>query len=443
MTETLDPMAATEVDQKQLAEQLLAQAKEQGVELMGPNGLLNQLTKNVLETALDAEMTEHLGYEKHDSGGRGSGNSRNGTRAKTVLTEIGPVEIDVPRDTDSSFAPQIVKKRQRRLTGIDEIVLSLTAKGLTTGEVSAHFQDIYGATVSKDTISRITDKVVGEMTEWQNRPLDRVYPVIFIDAIHVKVRDGQVTNRPIYVAIGVTVGGERDILGLWAGDGGEGAKFWLSVLTEIKNRGVADVCIVVCDGLKGLPDAINTVWELAVVQTCIIHLIRNTFRFASRQYWDEMARDLKPVYTAPSESAARERFGEFAGKWGVRYPAIVRMWENAWTEFVPFLDYDVEIRRVICSTNAIESVNARYRRAIKARGHFPTEQAALKCLYLATRALDPTGKGKARWAMRWKPALNAFAITFEGRITQGPGIVRVCSGQGQCDGVIGMPGVVA
>ena len=416
MTETLDPMA-DEVDQKQLAEQLLAQAKEQGVELMGPNGLLNQLTKNVLETALDAEMTEHLGYERHDAAGRGSGNSRNGTRSKTVLTEIGPVEIDVPRDLDSSFAPQIVKKRQRRLTGIDEIVLSLTAKGLTTGEVSAHFQDIYGATVSKDTISRITDKVVGEMTEWQNRPLERVYPVIFIDAVHVKVRDGQVTNRPMYVAIGVTVNGERDILGIWAGEGGEGAKFWLAVLTETKNRGVADVCIVVCDGLKGLPEAINTVWELAVVQTCIIHLIRNTFRFASRKYWDEMARDLKPVYTAPSESAAKERFTEFAGKWGGQYPAIVKMWDNAWSEFVPFLDYDVEIRRVICSTNAIESVNARYRRAVRARGHFPTEQAALKCLYLATRALDPTGKGKARWAMRWKPALNAFAITFEGRIT--------------------------
>ena len=417
MTETLDPMAETEVDQKQLAEQLLAQAKEQGVELMGPNGLLNQLTKNVLETALDAEMTEHLGYEKHDAAGRGSGNSRNGTRSKTVLTEIGPVEIEVPRDVDSSFDPQIVKKRQRRLTGIDEIVLSLTAKGLTTGEISAHFQDIYGASVSKDTISRITDKVVGEMTEWQNRPLDRVYPVMFIDAVHVKVRDGQVTNRPMYVAIGVTVNGERDILGIWAGEGGEGAKFWLSVLTEIKNRGVADVCIVVCDGLKGLPEAINTVWELAVVQTCIIHLIRNTFRFASRKYWDAMARDLKPVYTAPSEFAARERFAEFTQKWGQQYPAIIKMWDNAWSEFVPFLDYDVEIRRVICSTNAIESVNARYRRAVRARGHFPTEQAALKCLYLATRALDPTGKGKARWAMRWKPALNAFAITFNGRIT--------------------------
>lgn len=333
-----------------------------------------------------------------------------------MLTEIGPVDIDVPRDVNSSFDPQIVKKRQRRLTGIDEIVLSLTAKGLTTGEIAAHFADIYGATVSKDTISRITDKVVAEMAEWCNRPLEPVYPVVFIDAINVKIRDGQVTNRPVYVAIGVTCGGERDILGLWAGDGGEGAKFWLAVLTEIKNRGTGDVCIVVCDGLKGLPDAITTVWDRAIVQTCVIHLLRNTFRYASRKYWDQIAKEIRPVYTAPTEAAAKERFVEFTATWGAQYPAIIRLWENAWSEFVPFLDYDVEIRRVICSTNAIESLNARYRRAIRARGHFPTEQAAMKCLYLATRSLDPTGRGKARWAMRWKPALNAFAITFEGRI---------------------------
>jgi transposase-like protein len=416
MSETLESVVDA-VDQKKLAEQLLAQAKEQGVELLGPDGLLNQLTKNVLETALEAEMTEHVGYEKHDPDGRGTGNSRNGTRSKTVLTEIGPVEIAVPRDTDSSFEPQIVKKRQRRLTGIDEIVLSLTAKGLTTGEVAAHFADIYGASVSKDTISKITDKVVAEMTEWCNRPLERVYPVVFIDAVHVKIRDGQVANRPIYVVIGVTCAGERDILGLWAGDGGEGAKYWLQVLTELKNRGVADVCIAVCDGLKGLPEAINTVWERTIVQTCVIHLLRNSFRYASRRYWDQMSKDLRPVYTAPTEAAAKERFAEFTAKWGGQYPAIVRLWENSWTEFTPFLDYDVEIRRVICSTNAIESLNARYRRAVRARGHFPSEQAALKCLYLVTRSLDPTGRGKKRWAMRWKPALNAFAITFEGRIT--------------------------
>jgi transposase-like protein len=270
--------------------------------------------------------------------------------------------------------------------------------------------------VSKETVSKITDKVVEEMILWSNRPLDPVYPVIFIDAIVVKVRDGQVRNKPIYVVIGVTVHGERDILGLWAGDGGEGAKFWLQVLTELKNRGVQDVCIAVCDGLKALPDAITTVWELAVVQACIIHLIRNTFRFASRKYWDQIAHDLRPVYTAASEAEALARFEEFEEKWGKPYPAISRLWRNAWSEFVPFLDYDVEIRKIICSTNAIESLNARYRRAVRARGHFPSDQAALKCLYLVTRSLDPTGKGKTRWATRWKPALNAFAITFEGRI---------------------------
>lgn len=414
--EMIGSMTTDIVDQKQLAEQLLAQAEEQNIELVGPGGLLNQLTKNVLETALDAEMSEHLGYEKHDPDGRNSGNSRNGTRSKTVLTEIGPVEIEVPRDTESTFEPQVVKKRQRRLTGVDEIVLSLTARGLTTGEIAAHFQEVYGARVSKDTVSRITEKVTGEMAEWLNRPLDEVYPVIFVDALVVKVRDGQVMNKPVYVVIGVSVNGERDILGLWAGDGGEGAKFWLSVFTEIKNRGVKDVCIAVCDGLKGLPEAITTTWELATVQACVIHLIRNTFRFASRHYWQEMSRDLKPVYTAPSETVAKERFMEFDAKWGKQYPAISKLWENAWSEFIPFLDYDVEIRRVICSTNAIESINARYRRAVRARGHFPNDTAALKCLYLVTRSLDPTGRGRARWATRWKPALNAFAITFQGRI---------------------------
>ena len=415
MTETIEPVP-DRIDQQQLAQQLVDAARAEGVELVGPGGVLSGLTKTVLETALEAEMTEHLGYDHHDPAGRDSGNSRNGTRSKTVLTEIGPVEIDVPRDRDASFAPQIVRKRQRRLDGIDEIVLSLTARGLTTGEVAAHFAEVYGATVSKDTISRITDKVIEEMTEWQNRPLDPIYPVIFVDAIHVKVRDGHVTNRPFYVVIGVTVDGRRDILGIWAGDGGEGAKFWLAVLTEIKNRGTADVCIAVCDGLTGLGEAITTVWARTVVQTCILHLIRNSFRYASRKYWDQIAKDLRPIYTAPTEAAAAARFDEFTAAWGDQYPAIIAMWRHAWSEFVPFLDYDVEIRKVICSTNAIESINARYRRAVRARGHFPTEQAALKCLYLVTRALDPTGKGRARWAMRWKPALNAFAITFEGRI---------------------------
>jgi transposase-like protein len=284
-----------------------------------------------------------------------------------VLTEVGPVQIEVPRDRDGSFDPVIVRKRARRLDGIDAIVLSLTARGLTTGEVAAHFADVYGAKVSKDTISRITDKVVDEMSEWASRPLDRIYPVLFIDAIVVKVRDGQVTNRPVYVAIGVTVNGERDILGLWAGDGSEGAKFWLAVLTEVKNRGVEDVCIVVCDGLKGLPDSITTTWPRATVQTCLLHLIRNTFRYASRRDWDALSKQLRPIYTAPTATAASERFDEFTAAWGTQYPAIERLWRSGWAEFIPFLDYDVEIRRVICSTNAIESLNARYRRAVRAR----------------------------------------------------------------------------
>jgi putative transposase len=415
MTEMIEPMPDA-IDQEQLARDLVEQARADGVDLIGPGGLLTGLTKTVLETALEAEMSGHLGYDRHDRAGRDGGNSRNGTRAKTVLTEIGPVEIEVPRDRDGSFEPLVVRKRQRRLDGIDQIVLSLTARGLTTGEISAHFEEVYGAKVSKDTISKITDKVIEEMAEWRNRPLDRVYPVLFVDALMVKVRDGQVTNRPVYVVIGVTVNGERDILGLWAGDGGEGAKFWLSVLTEIKNRGVADVCIVVCDGLKGLPDSIATTWSYAQVQACILHLIRNTFRYASRRDWDELSRDLRPVYTAATAEMAAARLDELAAKWGGQYPAITALWRNAWTEFIPFLDYDVEIRKIICSTNAIESLNARYRRAVRARGHFPTEQAALKCLYLVTRSLDPTGRGRARWAMRWKPALNAFAITFEGRL---------------------------
>lgn len=421
MTETIESVTTTDAvldedAQRELAAQMVEQARAAGIDLVGPGGLLTGLTKQVLEAALEEELSEHLGYDKHDPSGRNKENSRNGTRAKTVLTEVGPVEIEVPRDRDGTFDPVIVKKRQRRLEGVDQIVLSLTARGLTTGEVAAHLADVYGASVSKDTISRITDKVTGEMADWATRPLDRVYPVLFIDAIVVKVRDGQVTNRPFYVVIGVTTAGERDILGIWAGDGGEGAKYWLAVLTEIKNRGVQDVCIVVCDGLKGLPESITTTWELAQVQTCVIHLIRNTFRYAARQDWDAMAKDLRPVYTAVNAEQAEARMDDFAERWGGKYPAAVKLWRSAWGEFIPFLDYEVEIRKVICTTNAIESLNARYRRAVRARGHFPNEAAALKCLYLVTRSLDPTGRGRARWVIRWKAALNAFAITFDGRI---------------------------
>jgi transposase-like protein len=418
-TEDLNTLAGLDGLDDQLIGQLVDRARAGGLQLTGEGGVLQQLTKRLLESALDGEITDHLGYDKHDPAGRDSGNSRNGTRAKTVLTDVGPVQISVPRDRDGSFEPKIVAKRQKRLTGVDEMVISLSAKGLTTGEISAHLAEVYGADVSRQTISTITDKVMEGMAEWQNRPLDPVYPVIFIDAIHVKIRDGKVANRPIYVALAVTCEGRRDILGLWAGDGGEGAKHWLHVLTELKNRGVNDVLMVVCDGLTGLPDAIGTVWPAAITQTCIVHLLRNSFRYAGRQHWDAIAKALKPVYTAATESAAMERFLEFAEVWGARYPAIVRLWENAWAEFVPFLAFDTEIRRVICSTNAIESVNARIRRAVKARGHFPNEQAALKCVYLAVMSLDPTGTGRKRWMMRWKPALNAFEIAFDGRLAAG------------------------
>lgn len=411
-----EPVGAATSDE-QLIAMLVDRARREGMQLTGAGGLLQQLTKRVLESALEGEITDHLGYDKHDAAGRNSGNSRNGTRAKTVLTDVGPVEVKVPRDVEGSFEPQIVRKRQRRLTGVDEMVLSLSAKGLTHGEISAHLAEIYGAEVSKQTISTITDQVMEGMAEWQNRPLDRVYPVLFVDAINVKIRDGKVANRPVYVVMAVTVEGTRDILGIWAGDGGEGAKYWLQVFTELKNRGLDDVLMLVCDGLKGLPDAVETVWPRTIVQTCIVHLLRNSFRYASRADWDKIAKALKPVYTASSESAAAERFSEFQDAWGKKYPAIIRLWESAWAEFVPFLSFDVEIRTVICSTNAIESVNARIRKAVRARGHFPTEAAALKCVYMALMSLDPTGKGRKRWTMRWKAPLNAFQIAFEGRLT--------------------------
>ncbi len=407
---------ASKIASEELAAELMARAEADGVSLVGPGGLLTGLTRRVLEVALEGEMTEHVGYEAHDRAGHHSGNSRNGTRTKTVITDIGPVQIDVPRDRAATFEPVIVPKRKRRLGGVDQMVLSLSAKGLTHGEISAHLEEIYGAKVSKETVSRITDGALETMIEWQNRPLDPVYPVVFIDAVQVKIRAGQVANRPIYVAIGVTVEGERDILGLWVGDGGEGAKFWAHVLTEIKNRGTQDVCIVVCDGLTGLPDAVASVWPRAIVQACVVHLIRASFRYASRRDWPELAKDLKPIYTAATEAAALERLAEFAGRWETKYPAIVKVWESSWAEFVPFLSFAPDVRQVIYTTNAIESVNARIRKAVKARGHFPNEQAALKCVYLAVMSLDPTGRGRQRWSNRWKGALNAFTIAFPDRI---------------------------
>lgn len=334
MTPTKKPDAEKRNAEREAALTFVRMAKEKGLDLTGPDGLLKQFTKSVLETALDEEMTEHLGRAKHKKSKDGrAANTRNGTTAKTVVTDsVGPVGIEVPRDRDGSFEPVVVRKRQRRLPGVGEVVLSLYARGLTTGEISAHFQEIYGADVSRETVSRITERVVAEKDEWCSRPLDRVYAAVFIDATVVKVRDGQVANRAFYVAVGVDLEGDRDVLGIW---------------------------------------------------------------------------------TSPAAAAAVR--DAMLDKWEARYPAIRRLWMDAWERFIPFLDYDVEIRRVICTTNAIESLNARFKRSIRARGHFPDEQAALKCMYLTVRSLDPTGKGRIRWSARRKPALNAFAITFADR----------------------------
>ena len=287
---------------EELADQLLGKAQDQGVELLGPDGLLSQVTKAVLERALAEEMTGHLGYEKHDPAGRGSGNSRNGTTGKTVLTDVGAVDLAVPRDRDGSFDPKIVRKGQTRLDGFNERIIALYARGMTTRDIRAHLREIYGVEVSADLISRVTDAVVEELAEWQARPLDAVYPVVFIDALMVKIRDGVVTNRAVYLAIGIDCDGHKQVLGLWVGPTtGESAKFWMSVLAELKSRGVADVCIVCCDGLTGLPDAIGAVWPQATVQLCVVHLIRASLRYASRKYWVPLTRDLRPVYTAVDE----------------------------------------------------------------------------------------------------------------------------------------------
>jgi putative transposase len=418
LDKTIKKVASPAEAERAAIRELVVAARARGEDLTGPDGLLKTLTKTVLETALEEEISEHLGYDKHAVEGRNGANSRNGRRTKTVLTDaVGPVEIEVPRDRDGTFAPVVVAKRQRRLSDVDTVVLSLYAKGLTTGEISAHFAEIYGASVSKDTVSRITDAVLEDMQTWSSRPLQPLYAAVFVDAIYVKVRDGQVGNRPFYAAIGVDLQGRRDVLGLWAGAGaGESAKFWLAVLTELKNRGLVDVFFIVCDGLKGLPDSANAVFPLATVQSCVIHLIRGTFRYASKRYWEALAKDLRPIYTAATAEAAWAAFETLEDNWGALYPAIPRLWRASWEVFTPFLAYDVEIRRVLCSTNAIESLNARYRRAVTAKGHFPTEQAALKTLYLVTRSLDPKGTGQARWITRWKPALNAFAITYADRM---------------------------
>jgi putative transposase len=414
LAELLDEQAIA-----QLATRARQQAAEGGLKLLGSDGLLQALTKQIIEAALEAELDEHLRTDRADAQGPAPGakrNERNGRRPKSVATEVGPVEVIVPRDRAGSFEPRVVRKSSRRTSGIDEMVVSLVGKGLTTGEVAAHLKEVFGVQTSKETVSAITDRVLEGMHEWRHRPLDAVYPVLIIDAVHVKIRDGAVANRAVYVAIAVTVHGTREILGIWAGDGGEGAKTWAATLTEIRNRGVKDCCIVLCDGLGGLPEAVNRVWPRAIVQRCLIHLQRNSFTYASKRDWPALSRDLKPVLTAVDAADAEARFLEFAEAWEPKYPAIVKLWTQAWPEVVPYMAFDREIRYLLTSTNAVESLNARLRRAVKASGHFPTELAALKRLYLAILSLDPSGKAPQRWSNRWKPVLNAFEMAFDGRL---------------------------
>ena len=416
-TSTVDPPAVTEESDRELAERLVERARNEGLELTGPNGLLTGLTRRVVETALETEMTDHLGYEPGDQAGRGSGNSRNGRTTKKVHTEVGQVEIGVPRDRNGTFEPQLIPKHARRLEGFNEAIVSLYARGMTTGDIQGHLRQLYGAEVSRELISKVTDSVVEEMVEWQSRPLDAVYPVLLIDAIFIKIRDGSVANRPIYVVMGINLEGQRDVLGMWVGPtGGEGAKQWLAMLTELKNRGVADACIVCCDGLKGLPDAIVATWPQATVQTCVVHLVRNSLRFASKADWAQVTRDMKAMYTAPTVEAAETQLAEFTERWATKYPAMVGVWERAWPEFVPFLAFPVEIRKVIYTTNAIESLNARFRRATRRRGHFPNEQAALKVLYLTVREHVPNRTNAVGKINGWKSILNALTIHYGDRL---------------------------
>lgn len=399
-----------------VARELIDKARADGVSLVGPDGLLRQLTKTVLETALNAEMDDHLGYVKGDREAKFGSNERNGSSGKTVRTDVGEVRIDVPRDREGTFAPRIVPKYARRVEGFDDTIISLYAKGLTTGEIQAHLADVYDADVSRDLISKITDKVVEEMNAWQARPLDRIYPVVLVDAIHVKIRDGQVANRPVYVAVGITLAGERDVLGMWVGTGGEGAKGWLNHLSDLKNRGVDDILIVACDGLKGLPDAIAALWPQAEVQLCVVHLVRASLRYASKKYWPAITKQLKLIYTAPNADAAETEFSDFCAEWEGKYPAMIRLWRNNWENFTPFLAYPPELRRLIYTTNAIESLNARFRQATRRRGHFPNEQAALKVLYLVIKNPLKNRSNITGKVVGWKNALNTLAMHYGSRL---------------------------
>lgn len=382
-------------------------------DLIGENGLLKELTKRLLERAMAAELTEHVGYERHEAAGQNSGNSRNGKSAKTLKGTFGTMPIEVPRDRNGTFEPQIIEKHQTRFTGFDENIISLYARGLTTREIQQHLEEIYQVEVSPALISSVTDEVMDEVKAWQNRQLDTCYPIVYLDVLRLKVRDGgHVINKAIYVAIGVDMNGLKEVLGLWIAQT-EGAKFWLQVVTELKNRGVSDIFIACVDGLKGFPEAIESVFPKTEVQLCIVHLVRHSLNFVGWKERKEVARDLKTIYTSATEAEAETRLAEFAEKWDARFPMIARSWRSNWARVIPFFAHPPEIRRVIYTTNAIESLNMSLRKVTKTRSSFPNDEAVMKLLYLALRNIAK------KWTMPihdWKAALNRFAIIYEDRM---------------------------
>jgi putative transposase len=397
----------------ELIDELLDGARSEE-EIVGPGGVLAQLTKRLVERALSAELTEHLGYEPHQEPPGGSGNTRNGSTPKTLATEHGPVRIGTPRDRRGSFEPQIVGKGQRRFEGFDDKILALYSRGLSTRDIEAHLGEIYGVQVGRDLISRVTDAVMDDVREWQQRPLDDVYPVIFLDALVLKIREGgTVQRRACYLALGVTVEGERDVLGMWFQET-EGAKFWMQVLSELKQRGVQDILVCCVDGLKGFPEAIEAIYPNTVVQTCVVHLIRHSLKYVPRREREQVARDLKPIYTAIDADAAQAALEAFDDKWGSRFPVITQAWLNAWEYMIPFLAFPPELRRVVYTTNAIEALNRQLRKAIKTKGHFPNEEAARKLIYLAITNAVPA------WTRtrNWTTALLAFKIHFGDRLPE-------------------------
>ena len=381
-------------------------------DITGPNGVIKQLTKRLLEKTLTAEMTEHLGYEKYSPEGYNRGNTRNGNGRKVVQTEHGEVEIETPRDREGSFKPQIIKKRQRRFEGFDDKILSMYSHGMSTRDIQFHLKDIYGVEVSPDLISSVTEKVMEDIKVWQTRPLARLYPIVYLDAVRIKVRDnGHIVNKAVYLALGVGLDGQKDVLGMWIAET-EGAKFWAMILTELKNRGVEDIFIICVDGLKGFSEAIEGIYPPTQVQLCIVHMIRNSLKYVSWKDRKAVVEALKPIYTAATAAAAEESLKEFCSVWDSKYPTIGDLWRRNWEGIVPFLAYPGYIRKAIYTTNAIESLNHSLRKITKNRGSFPNDEAALKLLYLGLQ------NAKKKWTMpiwQWKDALNQFAVVFADR----------------------------